>query len=81
MDNLLLILVVVLALLVGGLVHTLWLQSKDLKSIKRIYNDAMTLADRTFNTIARLENIDIKKYIDIAHKELSDEKKGGEKNG
>lgn len=79
LDNkFLLILVVVLALLVGALLHTIWLQSKDLKNIKRIYNDAMALADRTFNAIARLENIDIKKYIDIAHKELINEKKGGE---
>lgn len=78
MNNLLLIVVIILATLVGGLAHTVWLQSKDLRSIKGAYNKSLSLAERTLAIIHAEENINVRKYIDMARKELENNKEGGE---
>ena len=77
MNNLLLI-VIILAALVGGLAHTVWLQSKDLRSIKCAYNKSLSLAERTLAIIHAEENINVRKYIDMARRELENNKEGGE---
>ena len=78
MNNLLLIVVIILAILVGGLAHTVWLQSKDLRSIKGAYNKSLSLAERTLAIIHAEENINVRKYIDMARRELENNKEGGE---
>lgn len=77
-EKFLLILLVVLALFIGALAHTIWLQGKDLKAIKQSYKDTVSFIDKVLYNIAKCENIDINKYIDITRTQLDNKKKGGE---
>jgi Na+-transporting NADH:ubiquinone oxidoreductase subunit NqrC len=80
-EKFLVIVVIVLSLIIGALIHTIYLQRKDIKNIEKSYKHSMNFVDRLLNNIATREGVDVKKYIDMTTVELNNIKKGGANNG
>jgi len=80
-EKFLIILCVILAAVIGALLHTLYLYRKDIKLMSKDYKNTMSFIDKVLNNIAIRENIDIKKYIDMTHQQVNETQKGGKDNG
>ena len=77
-EKFLMIICISLALLVGALLHTIYLLGKD----KKLLSNKLTFSERflhvLFNYLHK-DGIDVNKYADIVMNKLT-EKKGGEEN-
>lgn len=77
-EKFLTVLLIVLALFIGALIHTIWLQGKELRALKHSYRDTISFVDKVLHTIAIHEHVDINKYINMTRAQVNDIKEGGE---
>ena len=77
-NKFLIIVIIVLAGLIGCLIHTIVLQGKELKRVERVSKHILSFTDRVLRNIAIHERINIEKYIAMTNQQDELEKKGGE---